>query len=149
MLVTRSRRHRLQKFFSTFPDGWPGIGLFILRIAVAVNAIAQGIGILAGSSGSISTFSVLGFFAIIAGLVFLTGFLTPIVGTILTFGFLMDAVSLFLNSAAGEHATAFTALYLAIISLALALLGPGAFSVDARLFGRLEIIIPDRRRPPQ
>ena len=36
-------------------------------------------------------------------------------------------------------------LNLAIICIALALLGPGAFSVDARLFGRREIIIPDSK----
>jgi hypothetical protein len=33
------------------------------------------------------------------------------------------------------------------MSLALVLLGPGAFSLDARLFGRREIIIPVGRRP--
>jgi hypothetical protein len=31
--------------------------------------------------------------------------------------------------------------YVAAIAIALALLGPGAFSVDARLFGRREIVI--------
>jgi hypothetical protein len=30
-----------------------------------------------------------------------------------------------------------------VISIALVCLGPGAFSLDARLFGRREIIIPD------
>jgi hypothetical protein len=30
------------------------------------------------------------------------------------------------------------------VSTAIALLGPGAFSLDARLFGQREIIIPDR-----
>jgi uncharacterized membrane protein YphA (DoxX/SURF4 family) len=37
-------------------------------------------------------------------------------------------------------------LNLAIICVALVLLGPGAFSLDARLFGRREIIIPNSRR---
>jgi len=36
-------------------------------------------------------------------------------------------------------------LNLAIICIALALLGPGAFSLDARLFGRREIIIADSK----
>lgn len=35
------------------------------------------------------------------------------------------------------------------MSLALLMLGPGAFSLDARLFGRREIIIPEGRRPPE
>ena len=34
------------------------------------------------------------------------------------------------------------------ISFSLALLGPGAYSVDARLFGREEIIIPARKQMP-
>jgi uncharacterized membrane protein YphA (DoxX/SURF4 family) len=54
----------------------------------------------------------------------------------------------FLATDANKHANAFTAFDLAVMSLALVLHGPGAFSVDARLFGRFEIIIPDGRRPP-
>jgi hypothetical protein len=38
------------------------------------------------------------------------------------------------------------ALNLAAISATLVLLGPGAFSLDARLFGRREIIIPEGPR---
>ncbi|HTP34796.1 MAG TPA: hypothetical protein VMJ75_21615 [Candidatus Acidoferrales bacterium] len=36
--------------------------------------------------------------------------------------------------------------FVAIVATALALLGPGTFSVDARLFGLREIIIPPARR---
>lgn len=143
------RRHGLQKFFSTFPNGWPGAGLLILRIAVAVNVIAQGVFILTRSDTAVSTFWALGVFAIITGFVFMVGFLTPIVGSILAIGYLIDAVSLYLSNDSSKHTAVSVAFYLALISLALALLGPGAFSVDARLFGRLEIIIPERRHPPR
>jgi uncharacterized membrane protein YphA (DoxX/SURF4 family) len=143
------RRHRLQKLFSTFPDGWPGVGLVLLRIAVAMNAIAQGICALMGSNGVTLTVWALGSLAIVAGLVFLVGFLTPVAGFVLTLGYLINGVALLVTTEASRHAHAYTSLYLAVISLALALLGPGAFSVDARLFGRLEIIIPDGRRRPR
>jgi hypothetical protein len=47
------------------------------------------------------------------------------------------------------RANAYAGFDLAAISVALVLLGPGSFSLDACLFGRREIIIPERRRPPQ
>ena len=39
-----------------------------------------------------------------------------------------------------------SAILAAIIAVAIVFLGPGAFSLDARLFGRREIIIPPRVR---
>jgi len=143
------RRQGLRKFFSTFPDGWPGVGLLLLRVAVASNAIGQGLCALLRPNGTAPAAWALGLLAILAGLVFLAGILTPIAGFVLTFGFLSQGVALFLPADASKHGCAFAALNLAAMSLALALLGPGAFSVDARLFGRLEIVIPDGRRPPR
>jgi uncharacterized membrane protein YphA (DoxX/SURF4 family) len=143
-----SRRQKLQTFFATFPDGRTGFGLFILRIAVGVNTIVQGALLLAKSNDPVSTFWIMGLLAIVAGFLFLVGFLTPIVGSALALGYLIDTVLLFLNSDKSKHATALTPFYLALIALVLALLGPGAISVDARMFGRREILIPKRRRPP-
>jgi hypothetical protein len=54
-------------------------------------------------------------------------------------------VSPSLMADASNHISALTAFTLAAISAALVLLGPGAFSLDARLFGRREIIIPESR----
>jgi hypothetical protein len=48
-------------------------------------------------------------------------------------------------SGANNHISTLAAFDLAAISAALVLLGPGAFSLDARLFGRREIIIPESR----
>jgi hypothetical protein len=36
-----------------------------------------------------------------------------------------------------------------VLSAVIALLGPGAFSIDARMFGRREILIPSASRPPK
>jgi hypothetical protein len=41
---------------------------------------------------------------------------------------------------------ALPAILMTIVAAAVAFLGPGAFSVDARLFGRREIIIPHTPR---
>jgi len=37
---------------------------------------------------------------------------------------------------------------LIVLSIAIALLGPGAFSLDARMFGRREITIPSKNHLP-
>jgi uncharacterized membrane protein YphA (DoxX/SURF4 family) len=60
-----------------------------------------------------------------------------------TVGYLRTGVSSFLMTGANNHISALAAFNLAAMSAALVLLGPGAFSLDARLFGRREIIIPE------
>jgi uncharacterized membrane protein YphA (DoxX/SURF4 family) len=84
--------------------------------------------------------------AIAVGIALLIGLLTPVVSAAATIGYLTMGVSSFLTNHANEHISAFTAFDLAAISVALVLLGPGAFSLDARLYGRREIIIPEGRR---
>jgi uncharacterized membrane protein YphA (DoxX/SURF4 family) len=59
------------------------------------------------------------------------------------------SVSGLLTTDAHRHGDALAALNMAAMSLALVLLGPGAISLDARLFGRREIIIPESRRFPR
>ena len=108
-----------------------------MRIAVALSAIAHGFSALSAPDGRSMLAWTIGLLAIAIGLVLLIGFLTPIAGAAATIGYLVIGVS--------RHCCACSALYLAVISAALVLLGPGAVSLDARLFGRREIIIP---RPP-
>jgi uncharacterized membrane protein YphA (DoxX/SURF4 family) len=62
----------------------------------------------------------------------LLGFMTPIVAVVTGLISLAVAFSNF------EH------LELVVLSGVIALLGPGAFSIDARLFGRREVLIPRR-----
>jgi uncharacterized membrane protein YphA (DoxX/SURF4 family) len=83
-----------------------------------------------------------GSLAIAVGAAIFVGFLTPAASAAATVGYLMTGVS---PSLANNHISAITAFNLAAISAALVLLGPGAFSLDARLFGRREIIIPEGR----
>jgi uncharacterized membrane protein YphA (DoxX/SURF4 family) len=88
----------------------------------------------------------LGVLVLVVGAAVLFGFLTPVAGLSATIGYLGMGISLLLSADTAKHNFACSFFDLAAVSMALTLLGPGAFSVDARLFGRREIIIPERGR---
>jgi uncharacterized membrane protein YphA (DoxX/SURF4 family) len=75
--------------------------------------------------------------AVGAGTLLLAGLWTPVSGTLAAVLELWVAFS-----GAGDLRAV---LLLAALGAALAMLGPGAWSVDARLFGRKRIDIPNRR----
>jgi hypothetical protein len=144
-LRLRSRRCPLQRLFSAFPNGYPGGGLFLLRFVVALNAAAEGIFILYSPDREISSWC-LGGLAILTGASVLMGFLTPICGGLAAAGNLIIIFGRLPATQTPALAISIAHLNLAIISIALVLLGPGAFSFDARQFGRREIIISDSKR---
>ena len=139
------RRLWLQKLFSTFPEGWPGVGLVLMRLTVSLSAIVQGANTLIGSHAHIFGCAI-GSLEILVGIALMMGFLTPIAGACASLGNLANGVSWSLTS--DGNSNAIVSFYLFVICVAITLLGPGAFSLDARLFGRREIIIPGRSRPP-
>jgi hypothetical protein len=70
------------------------------------------------------------------------GFLTPIVGAVVATGAIAIGFSL-LPACSPTLFDSRTPVVLAVtMLLAIVVLGPGAVSVDARIFGRREIIIP-------
>ena len=74
------------------------------------------------------------------------GFMALVVGGLLTIGLLTPiATTLVVLSSAGLASlfdSKLSVLFAAAIAIGIFLLGPGAHSVDARLFGRREILIP-------
>lgn len=116
-----------------FPAGMPGVALLMLRVSTGATLLIN----TAGDPlavGSQWLFAAL--LALAASLVF--GLLTPLVALACGALELMGVLGSDNRSAALIGLSAFNAL-------ALALLGPGAYSIDARLFGRRVMVFPADR----
>ena len=85
---------------------------------------------------------------ITGGAALTVGFFTPVAGPLVGLCFLGVAVSWFPPPSWGSHQS-IAALGMLVNAVALALLGPGAFSLDGLLFGRREIVIPAIPRSPE
>lgn len=121
----------MQRLFSTFPTGRPGAGLLLLRLAVGTSLVLEKIPALWLTPQSLG----LGARVAVAcvGVCLLCGLWTPVVASIAA------AIELLITfSPAGVSVTHSLLL---ILSVSLALLGPGAYSVDAHIFGRKRIDI--------
>jgi putative oxidoreductase len=125
----------LRRLFSTYASGLPGVGLLMMRLVTGVALAERGIaGLRVEPSIEIVLWFVL---AGIAGALLLAGLWTPLGGTLLA---LVEVWRAFC-----QPEDPWIHILLATLGAALALLGPGAWSVDARLFGWKRIDIPDRR----
>lgn len=123
----------MQRLFTMFPDGWPGAGLFLLRLAAAIPLLT---GAIPGFFGAPQTGLYEKYITIAVGSLLLAGLWTPVAGALqaiveVWFGF-------FQGGGTGVH------FLLAALGVSLVMLGPGAWSVDARLFGRKWIDIRPR-----
>ena len=121
----------MRRLFSTFAYGAPGAGLLLMRAAAGGALLFHGMAAL--WAGSPSPLVGLHMICAAMGMLLVVGLWTPIVGTVAAIAAAMHAWS--------DPADARTYVLLAALAAALALLGPGAWSLDARLFGwrRLEI----------
>jgi uncharacterized membrane protein YphA (DoxX/SURF4 family) len=132
---------RVQRYFSTFPGSWPGVGLLLLRIVVGSAGSMQGAVYLTHMNNPSALTWIAGALAVVSGVALIAGFLTPASGAVagLTTLFI---VTTWTPPTASVLIDRLAALILIVDAAALTLLGPGAHSLDARLFGRREIIIP-------
>lgn len=135
--------------FSTFPGGWPGAGLLLLRAAIGVTTIIQGGLYLADLDNLTVEAATVGLVAITTGVLLLVGFLTPVAGALVGLGTLGIGLAWFPAAARNLFDAKLPTVFAVIISAAIVFLGPGALSIDARLFGRREIIIPPISRLPR
>jgi hypothetical protein len=122
------------RLFSIFPTGGPGIALLILRISLAAAISDCCFDVIKPAVLPLVCIAVA-----VQSLLLCLGLLTPIVSIIAC---AFELTALF---ATGHTDVRFIALS-GLNAAAIALLGPGAYSLDARLFGRREIVFPPSGR---
>src|SRR5688572_25952903 len=130
----------MQRIFSTFPDGWPGCGLLLLRIAGSMPLLVVGLSRLWAEPADVALW--VRILSCVSGALMLAGFWTPFAAAVQVL-----LAGLFSFSGAGFE---WTHLVHALIGLSLLMLGPGYWSIDARLYGRKRIDLghPQRRTSP-
>jgi hypothetical protein len=123
----------VQKLFSMFPAGAPGIALLLLRLSVAAMLFIDPAGRVSWPASI--WLAVVSFVAAIA---VAAGFLTPILALI------CGALKIYALIGTAHGIAPLIVLAL-LLSLAVAMLGPGAYSLDAKMSGRRVVLLPPPR----
>lgn len=124
----------MQRLFSTFAGGWPGLALLLQRLLTAAGLFYYGINCLRGTPEFATIFPQM--IGAGAGILLLVGLWTPVIGTVVA---IVEVWSAF--SCVGDPRIH---IMLAVLSATLAMIGPGAWSIDARFYGRKRIEPPRR-----
>jgi putative oxidoreductase len=122
----------MQRLFSTFPNSWPGAALVLLRVTAAVPMSSGVLSVLCGVP-RVSFFGS----EVVGGalaICLIGGFLTPFAAA--------AEVLLEISMMVGTADVSLAPALLAVIGVSVLMLGPGAWSVDALIFGRRRIDLP-------
>ena len=125
----------MQRLYSMFPQGGPGLGLLLLRLATAAMFVLNVTHRFNFPSPSVKWVVVS--LIILISILLCIGFLTPFLAAVAC----VTAVANLFWIESGN------VVYILRILTAAALffLGPGAYSVDARLFGLRVTVVPPRK----
>ncbi len=126
-LLEREYAQMVQRLYTMFPTGFPGAALLVLRGCIAASF--AGIAFLSGWQHWI-----------FVGLLTLlcVGLFTPIVCGVAVAAVCLDLPQL-------QSGNMSQLAIVAAAAIAYAFLGPGAYSIDARLFGRRKLLSTDAR----
>lgn len=126
----------MRRLFSTFAHGPPGVGLLLMRLSAGLALVVQAFSeLLVGPPLEAVLFQAS---SVGLGILLIAGLWTPVVGTLVA----VEAVWSFFS-----FGHSWRWIMLATLGVALALIGPGAWSADARLFGWKRFKIRDRKSP--
>jgi hypothetical protein len=129
----------LRRLFSTFPDGLPGAALLLLRITIGVGLLIHAFSWLIESQTSNNGMWAPGLLALVISISFILGFLTPLTGSVSA---LAGIAIRLLHPEWSSPMTSLLGVSPLVMVIAITLLGPGAFSLDAYFFGHRKIIVP-------
>jgi hypothetical protein len=115
----------MQRLYSMFPRGLPGLALLLLRISVACGLLLN----VYGRRGELAAWLLVSSLLLAATL--FIGLLTPVVALLA----LAANLAIPMSYSMGFQGAGYIAIA-TINALALCLLGPGSYSFDAYLFGR-------------
>jgi hypothetical protein len=112
-----------------FPRGAPGFALLLLRVSVAASILLNA---RSEPHHEVWTFAL----TVAVSIALSVGFLTPIVAFL--------AIPVYLIETASLRAAPAEVLNPILQAIALSLLGPGSCSIDAYLFGRRVVVLPQK-----
>ncbi len=128
----------LQRTFSGFPSGCPGFALLLLRFGVGGISSLQS-ALLIAASHHVAGSTLAAALATITSVVLMIGLLTPITASLLCLVGLAATIDSGMAGSLPLFGSPVARVEFIVMSAALICLGPGAFSVDALLYGRREV----------
>jgi uncharacterized membrane protein YphA (DoxX/SURF4 family) len=116
---------------------------------VGITAIIQGGVYLADRNNPTAEIWLIGTLVVASGISLSIGFLTPFAGGLIAFATLGIALSWLPSPTPNFFNAPLPTILVIVVAAAVVFLGPGFLSLDCRLFGRREIIIPHSPRQPE